>query len=319
MAESTEKVILVPRHTTLVGGTFHTAPLRAADYDRAHLSVWRGVATGSSLTDFSVRLQESDDLDEWSNVGGAFSPAGGFEVAGERALPPGRGLRRVFRPRSCAGRCEVQAHGGIHAKMSRAVTISMVILWSAAGVCVTSCAGDSGPGRLVLPRVPRTSGMPYGPWIDVRVETEGGASIDGRAILSPAEVGPCVRALPYWMSDRGFLDGVFTMRMQQLSWASALEVLWSLDWMGPTACVVRDDRRMREGCLGVYVEDYEEWVRTKREDGYREDQIEPHGAVDVSGEVEPQDIPALAAAVDGLGWSRWSASGSERGSRTGAC
>jgi hypothetical protein len=63
-----DKVILLPRYTTLVGATdFITAPINVRPYATANISVWRGAMLGTTPT-FSLVIQESPDLTEWSTL-----------------------------------------------------------------------------------------------------------------------------------------------------------------------------------------------------------------------------------------------------------
>jgi hypothetical protein len=63
-----DKVILLPRYTTLVGKTdFITAPINVRPYAEANISFWRGNELGT-VTSLTVTVQESPDLTEWKSL-----------------------------------------------------------------------------------------------------------------------------------------------------------------------------------------------------------------------------------------------------------
>jgi hypothetical protein len=73
-----DKVILLPRYTTLVGATdFITAPINVRPYATANISVWRGEILGTNDS-FTLIVQESPDLTEWKTLE-SFSTSAGDE------------------------------------------------------------------------------------------------------------------------------------------------------------------------------------------------------------------------------------------------
>ena len=62
------KIVLVPRFSSFVGArTFTTPPLSVAGVASATIAAWRGAALGTSVT-FSIVVQQSHDLQMWSDL-----------------------------------------------------------------------------------------------------------------------------------------------------------------------------------------------------------------------------------------------------------
>lgn len=64
-----KKITLVPRVSSFVGArTFNTLPIPVREFSSANVTAWRGAMQGSSSPTFSVIVQQSQDLENWSNL-----------------------------------------------------------------------------------------------------------------------------------------------------------------------------------------------------------------------------------------------------------
>ncbi len=75
MAEITERLVLVPRFTTLgATGVFYFKPINVRAYYAANVTAWRGRPRGTSV-DLTIDMQASYDLVNWDDWGGSLDPS----------------------------------------------------------------------------------------------------------------------------------------------------------------------------------------------------------------------------------------------------
>jgi hypothetical protein len=75
----TELIVLLPRYTPLIGTTpVYSAPMDVTKFGRAILVAWQGQGFGSSVAVGTVTVQESPDLETWTDLG-SLSPDAGTE------------------------------------------------------------------------------------------------------------------------------------------------------------------------------------------------------------------------------------------------
>lgn len=77
MPDAVDKMILIPRFTAFAGvGTFLTAPMNVREYSRVLASFVVAATIGSSAPGVAVVVQESADLEIWTDIGGDLNGAG---------------------------------------------------------------------------------------------------------------------------------------------------------------------------------------------------------------------------------------------------
>ena len=83
MDGAVDQIILLPRFSSFGGaGTFLGAPMNVREYGRAILTCVKAGALGSTPATLAASVQESADLEIWTDIGSALTDG----VPGERAF-----------------------------------------------------------------------------------------------------------------------------------------------------------------------------------------------------------------------------------------
>ena len=81
MSQRVERVVLFPRYTAFIGTTaLYSGPVDVRDYAGMVLTAWMGTGLGTTPAEVEFTLQQSPDLENWSDAGSLTPDAGEEET-----------------------------------------------------------------------------------------------------------------------------------------------------------------------------------------------------------------------------------------------